>query len=57
MKSFSQFLSFAVLTSVLSLAGCGSSMPNADVPEEKLAPPATDLGSDPEYAKQFSKKK
>lgn len=57
MKSLHLLFCIAVLTSTLSIAGCGSSMPNADVPKEKLAPPATDLGNDPEYAKQFGKKK
>jgi len=48
-----------LLAAVISLGvvGCGKSNPNVDVPPEKVAPAPEQLGSDPEYAKQFGGKK
>ncbi len=48
-----------LLAAVISLGvvGCGKSNPNANVPPEKVAPAPEELGSDPEYAKQFGGKK
>jgi hypothetical protein len=49
-------LLLATVTS-LGMVGCGKSNPNANVPPEKVAPAPEELGSDPEYAKQFGGKK
>lgn len=50
--------SFIALACVsLGLCGCGKSDPNANIPPERIAPAPENLGSDPEYAKQFGKKK
>lgn len=48
-----------LLAAVISLGvvGCGKSNPNADVPAEQVAPAPEELGSDPEYAKQFGGEK
>ncbi|HET6423607.1 MAG TPA: hypothetical protein VFG20_07975 [Planctomycetaceae bacterium] len=57
MKSLHAFFCLTVVASLLTVAGCGAPDPAAGIPKEKLAPPATELGKDPEYVKQFSKKK
>jgi hypothetical protein len=58
MKSLHTFCCLVVFASLLTITGCsGSTDPAAGLPKEKLAPAPTDLGSDPEYAKQFGGKK
>ena len=57
MKSLHALFCLTVVASLLTVAGCGAPDPAAGIPKEKLAPPATELGKDPEYVKQFSKKK
>ncbi len=57
MKSLHMLCRFTVFASLLALAGCENSDPSAGIPKEKVAPAPTDLGSDPEYVKQFGGKK
>lgn len=48
------FCSLLLSCVVTTIAGCGGSAdPAAGIEPEKMAPAAEDLGSDPEYAKQF----
>ena len=53
------FMKFAIHCLVLGsavtfVAGCGSETdPSAGIPPENLAPPAENLGENPDYAKQF----
>lgn len=57
MKLLQSFFCLTVVASLVGVAGCGTPDPAAGIPKEKLAPPATELGKDPEYAKQFGSKK
>ncbi len=57
MKSLQSLCCLAVLASLLGIAGCGNTDPAAGIPKEKLAPAPTDLGTNPDYAKQFGSKK
>lgn len=58
MKYIQTLSCLAVFVALLTAVGCGGSTdPSAGIPKEKVAPPATDLGSDPEYAKKFGSKK
>ncbi len=57
MKSLHRLSCLAVFASLFAVAGCANSDPSAGIPKEKVAPAPTDLGSDPEYVKQFGSKK
>lgn len=57
MKVLSTLCLLLVAVTSLEIVGCGKSNPNANVPEEKVAPAPEQLGNDPEYAKQFGGKK
>lgn len=57
MKVLSTLCLLLAAATSLGMVGCGKSNPNASVPVEKHAPAPEQLGSDPEYAKQFGGKK
>lgn len=57
MKLFHAFCCLTVFVGLLTVAGCSETKLNSDIPKEKLAPKAEELGNNPDYAKQFGSKK